>query len=172
MIWTQLLLQHFFASSILKQAQLHQVVLQIICPTVSCEDATVTTNSNMSLNCKYLHLPDITVVCYYSCLILQLSDITVVPFVVHDPTLCPKGTQTPPKWTTPHNCWQNISNTNTYLRNRYPPSEQHPTNVGRIYPIQIHISENVHTPTLCPKGTQTPPNWTTFHNCWQYISNI
>ena len=41
---------------------------------------------------------------------------------------------------------------------RHPPNEQHPTNVGRIYPRQIHISENVHPPTLCPKGTQTPPN--------------
>ena len=26
------------------------------------------------------------------------------------------------------------------------------------YPIQIYISEHVHAPTLCPKGTQTAPN--------------
>ena len=50
---------------------------------------------------------------------------------------------------------------------RQPPTEKCPPIVGSIYPIQIHILENVHSPTLCPKGTQTPPNWTTFHNCWQ-----
>ena len=110
MIWTQLLLQHFFASSILKQAQLHQVVLQIICPTVSCEDATVTTNSNMSLNCKYLqflisHLSVIAVNWYYSCLILQLSQ-----------PCAPRAQRHPQvgNWATPHNCWQNISKPKTY----------------------------------------------------------
>ena len=112
MIWTQLLLQHFFASSILKQAQLHQVVLQIICPTVSCEDATVTTNSNISLNCKYLqflisHLSVIAVNWYYSCLILQLSQ-----------PCAPRAQRHPQvgNWATPHNCWQNISKPNTYPR--------------------------------------------------------
>ena len=41
---------------------------------------------------------------------------------IHDPTLCPKGTLTPPKWTKPHNCWQNIVNTNTYLRSWSGPN--------------------------------------------------
>ena len=54
---------------------------------------------------------------------------------------------------------------------RHPQTKQHPTIVGRIYPIQIHISENVHFPTMCPKGTQTPPNWTTLYNCWKNVSN-
>ena len=51
-------------------------------------------------------------------------------------------------------------------------TEQHSTIVGRIYPIQIHISDHVQAPNLCPKGTLTPPNWTTLHNCWQNISNM
>ena len=57
------------------------------------------------------------------------------------------------------------------MTHRHPPTEQHPTIVGRLYPMQIHFSKNVHSPTLCSKGTQTPPNWTTFSNCWQHISN-
>ena len=125
---------------------------------------------------------------------------------VQAPTLCPKGTQTPPNRRRLHNCWQNISNTKTYLRictgpnlvpeghtdtpqlkktpqllaeyiqyknisqnmyrpqpcaqraHRHPPTEQNPTIVGRIYSIQIHISDHVQAPTLCPKGTLTPPN--------------
>ena len=28
--------------------------------------------------------------------------------------------------------------------------------VGIVYPIRIYISKNVHSPTLCPKGTQKP----------------
>ena len=49
-----------------------------------------------------------------------------------------------------------------YMTQPCAPSEQHPTIVGRIYPIQMHISENVHPPILCPKGTQTPPNLNIF----------
>ena len=100
------------------------------------------------------------------------------------------------KRTTPHNCWQNISNTNIYLKTCKCPNlvlEGHTdspqlnntpqllaeyiqykctsTIVGRTYPIQIYVSEHVHALTLCPKGTQTPPNLTTLNNCWQYISH-
>ena len=53
----------------------------------------------------------------------------------------------------------------------HPQNEQHPNIVGRTYPIQIFIWEHVNAPTLCPKGTQTPPNLTTLNNCWQYISH-
>ena len=49
--------------------------------------------------------------------------------------MCPKGTQS----------------------HRRPPTEQHPTIVGKIYPIQIHTLYTVHVPTMCPKGTQNPP---------------
>ena len=63
---------------------------------------------------------------------------------VNASTLCPNGTQTPPKWTTLHNSWQNISNTSTYLR-------------------------TCTCLNLVPKGhTDTPQ---TLHNCWQKISN-
>ena len=103
---------------------------------------------------------------------------------------------TPPKRTTPHNCWQNISNTNIYLKTCKCPNlvpEGHTdspqlnntlqllaeyiqykctsTIVGRTYPIQIYVSEHVHALTLCLNGTQTPPNLTTLNNCWQNISH-
>ena len=38
-----------------------------------------------------------------------------------------------------------------FLTSIYPPI------VGSICPIQIYVIENVHSPSLCPKGTQTPP---------------
>ena len=156
--------------------------------------------------------------CELMLLPLRCSQIHISKHV-QAPTLCPKGTQTPPKGRRLHNCWQNTSNTKTYLRtytwpnlvpkghtdtpqlnntpqllaeyiqykniyqnmyrpqpfaqraHRHPPTEQNPTIVGRIHPTQIHISDHVQAPTLCPKGTLTPPNWTTLHNCWQNISN-
>ena len=60
--------------------------------------------------------------------------------------------------------------------------------VGIVYPIQIYISKNVHSPTLCPKGTQKPFNLHSSSsvgmiyqhissgdiyspNCWHHISN-
>ena len=86
-------------------------------------------------------------------------DITVVPFVAHDPTLCPKGTQTPLNWITFHNCWQYTPNTNIYLENIYSPTlrpkgtqtlqiEQHFMIAGSIYPILIYIS-NSHISKNC-----------------------
>ena len=44
--------------------------------------------------------------------------------------------------------------------------------VGIIYPIEIYISKNVHSPTLCPKGTQKPSNLHSSSKCWHDISNI
>ena len=47
--------------------------------------------------------------------------------------------------------------------------------VGIMYPIQICISKNVHSPTLCPKGTQKPPNLHSSPKRWHaiiHISNI
>ena len=44
--------------------------------------------------------------------------------------------------------------------------------VGIVYPIQIYISKNVHSPTLCPKGTQKPSNLHSSSKCWHDISNI
>ena len=86
---------------------------------------------------------------------------------VHSPTLCPKGRQKPP----------------TYIN---------PPNVGIIYPISTYIfkwhtlpkllasyiqykyriSKYVHSPTLCPKGTQKPSNLHSSPMCWHDISNI
>merc|ERR1719458_1332122 len=104
---------------------------------------------------------------------------------VHSPTLCPKGTQKPSKLHLSHKCWHDISNTNIYIQlthtphiigsiypfskihipqscarraHRNPPTYIHPPSVGIIYPIQIYIFKNVHSPTLCPKGTQKPSN--------------
>ena len=44
--------------------------------------------------------------------------------------------------------------------------------VGIVYPIRIYISKNVHSPTLCPKGTQKPFNLHSSSKCWHDISNI
>ena len=44
--------------------------------------------------------------------------------------------------------------------------------VGIIYPIEIYISKNVHSPTLCPKGTQKPSSLHSSPKCWHAISNI
>ena len=39
------------------------------------------------------------------------------------------------------------------------------------YHVQYKSQKKVLSPTLCPKGTQTPLNWTTYPICWQYTSN-
>ena len=64
-------------------------------------------------------------------------------------------------------CWHDISNTNIYIQLTHTPQI-----VGSIYPIQIYIFKNVHSPTLCPKGTQKPSNLHSSPKCWHDISNI
>ena len=74
---------------------------------------------------------------------------------------------------------------------RNPPTYIHPPIVGMIYPIPTYIfnshilpkllaayiqykytfSKNVHSPTLCPKGTQKSSNLHSSSNCWHDISN-
>ena len=68
---------------------------------------------------------------------------------VHPPTLCPKGTQKPTNLHLSPKCWHDISNTNTYIQLTHFPQI-----VGSTYPMQIYIFKNVHSLTLCPKGTQ------------------
>ena len=63
-------------------------------------------------------------------------------------------------------CWHDISNTNIYIQLTHTPQI-----VGSIYPIQIYIFKNVHSPTLCPKGTQKPSNLHSSPKCWYNISN-
>ena len=46
-----------------------------------------------------------------------------------------------------------------------------PKIVDITYPIQIYIFKNVHSTTLCPKGTQKPSNLHSSPNCWHVISN-
>ena len=43
--------------------------------------------------------------------------------------------------------------------------------VGIVYPIRIYISKNVHSPTLCPKGTQKPSNLHSSPKCLHDIAN-
>ena len=86
---------------------------------------------------------------------------------VYSPTLCPKGTQKPCNLHSSSKCWHDISNINIYLQATYTPQI-----VGIIYPIQIYISENVHSPNLYPKGTQKPYNSHSSPKCWHAISNI
>ena len=85
---------------------------------------------------------------------------------VHSTTLCPKGTQKPSNLHSSPNCWHDISNTNIYIQLTHTPQI-----VGSIYPIQIYIFKNVHSPTLCPKGTQKPSNLHSSPKCWHDISN-
>ena len=86
---------------------------------------------------------------------------------VYSPTLCPKGTQKPCNLHSSSKCWHDISNINIYLQATYTPQI-----VGIIYPIQIYISENVHSPNLYPKDTQKPSNLHSSSKCWHDISNI
>ena len=86
---------------------------------------------------------------------------------VHSPTLCPKGTQKPSNLHSAPKCWHDIYNINIYLPVTYIPQI-----VGIIYLIQIYISKNVHSPNLCPKGTQKPSNLHSSPKCWHDISNI
>merc|ERR1712110_1094073 len=53
-----------------------------------------------------------------------------------------------------------------------PISTYTPQTVCSIHPIQIYIFINVHSPTLCPKGTQKPSNLQSSPKCWHDISNI
>ena len=80
---------------------------------------------------------------------------------IHSPILCPKGTQKPSNLHSSPKCWHDISNTNICIQLTHTPQI-----VGSIYPIQIYIFKNVHSPTLCPKGTQKPSNLHSSHKCW------
>ena len=42
---------------------------------------------------------------------------------------------------------------------RHPPSEQHPTNVGKIYPIQIYIRKCTSPPPCARRAHRHPPTW-------------
>ena len=46
-----------------------------------------------------------------------------------------------------------------------------PKIVDITYTIQIYIFKNVHSTTLCPKGTPKPSNLHSSPNCWHVISN-
>ena len=52
-------------------------------------------------------------------------------------------------------CWHDISNPNIYI-----PLTHTPQIVGNTYPIQMSYFRNVHYPTLCPKGTKKPLQFT------------
>ena len=41
-----------------------------------------------------------------------------------------------------------------------------------VYIQYKFVFQNVHSPTLRPKGSQKPSNWHVFIHCWQDISNI
>ena len=86
---------------------------------------------------------------------------------VYSPTLCPKGTQKPCNLHSSSKCWHDISNINIYLQATYTPQI-----VGIIYPIQIYISENVHSPNLYPKDIHKPCNLHSSSKCWHDISII
>ena len=45
---------------------------------------------------------------------------------------------------------------------RHPPTDTFSPIVGNVYPIQMYILENAHSPTLRPKGAQTPSKLTHF----------
>ena len=65
-------------------------------------------------------------------------------------------------------CWQYISSTNIYFtkctfsnpapegRSDTLQTDTFSPNVGNVYPIQMYILENAHSPTPRPKGAQTP----------------
>ena len=55
---------------------------------------------------------------------------------------------------------------------RNPPTYIYPQIVGMLYPMQIYIFKNVHSLTLCLKGTQKPSNLHSSPKCWHDISNI
>ena len=52
-------------------------------------------------------------------------------------------------------CWHNISNRNIYI-----PFTHIPQIVGSLYPIQRLFFKNVQYPTLCPKVTKKPFQFT------------
>ena len=86
---------------------------------------------------------------------------------VHSPNLYPKDTQKPSNLHSSSKFWHDISIINLYLQVTYVPQI-----VGIIYPIQIYISENVHSPNLYPKDTQKSCNLHSSSKCWHDISNI
>ena len=146
-----------------------------------------------------------------------VSNTNVYSKNAYSPTLRPKGTQTPTKlhisyihisllaeYNPPifgsiypipnyiHPCWQNIipQLLTAYIQYQYINSNGiYSPIVGSVYPIQMYILKNAHSPTLRPKGTQTPtklhisllaeyyppivgsiypiPNY--IHPCWQNI---
>ena len=99
--------------------------------------------SNINLYFQLKHTPQIVGSIYP----IQLY----ISKIVHSPTLCQKGTQKPSNLHSSPKCWHDISNTNIYIQLIHTPQI-----VGSIFPIQINISKIVHSPTLCPKGTQKP----------------
>ena len=68
-------------------------------------------------------------------------------------------------------CWNIHPHLSLYVQYKRIRSTGTNPHVLASYIQDKYSLKNVHSPALCLKDIQTPPNCTTFHKCWQNISN-